>query len=65
MTIKHAYPGTFSDQYDDAQADAMAAGVCPKVMHNRHDGYEVRPCGRERVEGSIWCRFHKLSGGCS
>ncbi len=48
----------FAARYDALQADAVATGVCPKVMqgscYNNH-----RACGRPLVEGSRFCALHR------
>jgi hypothetical protein len=62
MGLKHTYPGTFAEIYDRLREDAMAAGVCPRVMQGGSGGSstrDLRACGRPLEPGSQWCRWHQ------
>ena len=60
MSVPHAYPGTFAEVYDRLQAEAVAAGVCPKVQQGTGSVLTaMHACGRPLEPGTQWCRMHQ------
>lgn len=48
----------FSTRYDELQAAALAAGVCPKVTMAWSLAM-MRACSRPLVPGAQWCARHR------
>lgn len=60
MSIPHAYPGTFAAVYDRLQADAVTAGVCPKIIAGPGSSLAgTHACGRPLHLGTQFCERHQ------
>lgn len=47
----------FEHEYDEAKRNALAAGVCPKIIAANQDS-PLRACGRPLADRSQWCDRH-------